>query len=228
MYTIALLNQKGGSGKSTIAECLAVAVYLDGQAAAILDMDPQGTVYAWSKRREDPDPPVRSVQIANVEDEWQRLKDAGAEIVFIDTPARLSDWAMKAAELADLVIVPSKATIKDLERVAASIKLANSDSVKPTLVVLNQVRPQTERWQEAEAFIKSHGYLVCPARFGYRVAFEDSDTLGQTPQEADPHGRAAEEINLVYRYTVTLLHQITSRKVGRYDDEETAPQRSTG
>jgi chromosome partitioning protein len=228
MDTIALLNQKGGSGKSTIAECLAVAAYLDGQATAILDMDPQGTVYAWGKRRKDPDPPVRSVQIANLEDEWQRLKDAGADIVFIDTPARLSDWAMKAAELADLVIVPSKATIKDLERVAASIKLARSDSVKPTLVVLNQVRPQTERWQEAEAFIKSHNYPVCPARFGYRVAFEDSDTLGQTPQEAEPEGRAAEEIKRVYRYTITLLHQIANKKVRRYDDEETPPQRSFG
>ncbi|MEL6216980.1 MAG: ParA family protein [Pseudomonadota bacterium] len=218
------MNQKGGSGKSTLAECLAVAAYLDDKATAILDMDPQGTVYAWSKRREDPDPVVRSVQIANLEDEWRRLRDAGAEIVFIDTPARLSDWAMKAAELADLVIVPSKPTIKDLERVAASIKLANSESLTPCLVVLNQVRPQSERWQDAEAFIRAKSYPVCSARFGYRVAYEDSDTLGKTPLETEPSGRAAEEIRMVYQHTITLLHQITGEKAGRYDtaQEKTA------
>lgn len=220
MYTIALLNQKGGSGKSTLAECLAVAAYLDGNAVAILDMDPQGTSYEWAKRREDPDPPVRSVQTANLADEWGKLREAGADIALIDTPARLSEWALKAAELADLVIVPSKPTIKDLERVAASIKLANTDGIKPTLVVLNQVRPQAERWKDAEAYITSRKFPVCPARLGYRVAFEDADTLGQTPQETEPNGAAAQEIAMVYRYTIKLLHRTTGRKVNVYGDQK--------
>lgn len=220
MYTIALLNQKGGSGKSTLAECLAVAAYLDGKAVAILDMDPQGTSYEWAKRREDADPPVRSVQTANIADEWENLRAAGAEMVFIDTPARLSEWALRASELADLVIVPSKPTIKDLERVAASIKLANTDGIKPTLVVLNQVRPQTERWKDAESYILSKKFPVCPARLGYRVAFEDSDTLGLTPQETEPNGQAAQEIRMVYRYTIQLLHQLTGGKVDRHGHQK--------
>jgi len=74
MFTIALVNQKGGSGKSTLAECLCVAAYIDGKAAAILDIDPQGSAYKWSKRRTDKNPPVLSVTPANHEDEWNRLK----------------------------------------------------------------------------------------------------------------------------------------------------------
>lgn len=213
MYTITLVNQKGGSGKSTLAECLAVAAYLDGKAVAVLDMDPQGSIYAWKKRRSESDPIVLSVQPANVEDEWQRVRDAGADFVFIDTPARLNDWAMKAAELADLVIVPSKATIKDLERVTASIKLVNAAEVRPTVVVLNQVRPQLERSQEAEEFIRRHSIPVCPGRIGHRVAFEDSDTLGQTPQETEPKGKAADEIAAVYRYVRKLVRESTRAQV---------------
>lgn len=244
MKTIAIINQKGGSGKSTIAECLAVAADLDGQAAAILDMDPQGTVYTWGKRRfaaaqeaalergEDPasvavNPPVISVTQANYKDEWERLRDAGADLIIIDTPARLDTWAMNAAELADLVIIPSKPTVKDLERVEASIKLACMSETRPAFVVLNQIRPQGDRTAQAEEFIKAKHYPVCPARLGFRVAFEDADTMGQTPQETEPSGKAAKEIEEVYQYTGKLLHQLTSKEVNN-GSKEKKPSRRAG
>lgn len=213
MFTIAIVNQKGGSGKSTIAECLAVAAEQDGKAAAILDLDPQGTVYAWSKRREDANPPVMSVTAANYKDEWQRLKDAGAEFVIIDTPARLQDTVLNAADLADLIIIPAKPTIKDLERVEDSIKLACMNEPKPIFVVFNQVRPQKARAEEAEKAIKAQRYPVCSVRIGMRVAFEDSDMTGQTPLETEPHGKAAQEIRQLYRYVVKLQKEIISGKV---------------
>lgn len=213
MFTIAIVNQKGGSGKSTLAECLAVAADLDGKASAILDLDPQGTVYSWSKRRKDANPPVLSVTAANYRDEWQRLKDAGAELVIIDTPARLQDTVLNAADLADLVIVPAKATIKDLERVEDSIKLACMNSAKPVIVVFNQVRPQKARSEDAEQAIKAQRYPVCPVRIGLRVAFEDSDMTGQTPLETEPDGKAAHEIRQLYRYVSSLLDQLTDGQV---------------
>lgn len=208
MFTIAVVNQKGGSGKSTLAECLAVAATEDGKGAAILDLDPQGTVYAWSKRREDENPPVMSVTAANYRDQWQALKDAGAELVIIDTPARLQDTVLNAADIADLVIVPAKATIKDIERVEDSIKLACMNTAKPTFVVFNQVRPQKSRSEDAEAAIKAQRFPVCPVRIGFRVAFEDSDMTGQTPLETEPKGKAAEEIRQLYRYVQKILRQI--------------------
>ena len=225
MQTIAILNQKGGSGKSTLVECLAVAAELDGKAVAILDIDPQGTTYDWWKRRrdtlqeearargEDPeavyaDPAVISVTLANYRDEWERLKEAGADLVFIDTPARLDINAMNAAELADLVIIPSKPTVKDLERVESSIKLAWVHDEKPAFVVLNQVRPQGDRSDQAESFIRAKRYPICPTRLGFRVAFEDADMIGRTPQETEPKGKAAEEIAGVHRYTTKLLQKL--------------------
>lgn len=212
MFTIAIVNQKGGSGKSTLAECLAVAATESGQAAAILDLDPQGTVYAWSKRREDENPPVLSVTAANYRDQWQALDDAGADIVIIDTPARLQDTVLNAADIADLVIVPAKATIKDIERVEDSIKLACMNSTKPVFVVFNQVRPQKGRSEDAEAAIKAQRFPVCPVRIGLRVAFEDSDMTGQTPLETEPNGKAAKEIRQLFKYVKKLMQQIEKEK----------------
>lgn len=220
MQTISLLTQKGGSGKTTLAECLAVAAVRDGKLAAILDMDPQGTAKSWKKRRGEDDPPVIPVTTANLNDELDRLREADADYAFIDTPARLSDWAMEAARVSDLVIVPSRATVKDLERVEASIKLATVYAVRPVFVVLSQVRPRGDRDRQAEEFIRARKFPVCPARFGDRVAYQDSDTLGLTPLETDPGGKATQEIEQVYRYTVKVLNQLTSQPLNHEQEEE--------
>ncbi len=73
-----------------------------------------------------------------------------------DTPARLLDWAMEAARVSDLVIVPSRATVKDLERVEASIKLATVYAIRPVFVVLSQIRPRGDRHVQAEEFITAN------------------------------------------------------------------------
>jgi chromosome partitioning protein len=212
MKTIAVLAQKGGSGKTTLSECLAVAAELDGKSAAILDMDPQGTANSWKKRRGSDDPAVKSVTMSSLSEELDHIRAAGADFLFIDTPARLSDWAMDAARVADLVIVPSRPTVKDLERVEASIKLALVYAPRPVFVVLTQTRPRGDRDQQAEEFVRAKNYPVCPIRIGWRVAYEDSDTTGRTPLETEPNGKAADEIKELYRYTVKMLNHTTIKE----------------
>ena len=224
MQTISLLAQKGGSGKTTLAECLAVAAEHDGMPSVILDMDPQGTAKSWKGRRGSDDPAVIPVTMANLGDELARIRDAGAAYAFIDTPARLSDWAMEAARVSDLVIVPPRATVKDLERVEASIKLATVYAVRPVFVVLTQVRPVGDRDTQAEEFVRARRFPVCPARIGDRVAYQDCDTLGLTPPEYEPRGKAAHEIEQVYRYTSKLLNQLNT-KPSNHEEEKDQPYR---
>jgi chromosome partitioning protein len=199
MFTIAVVNQKGGSGKSTIAECLAVAATLDGVPAAILDLDPQGTAYAWSKRREAENPPVLSVTAANYRDQWSALREAGAELAILDTPARLQDTVLGAAGIADMILVPAKTTLKDLERIESSVDLATMTAKKPVMVVFNQVRPGATRPIAARRALRGLDLTVCPAQLGFRVAFEDSDLTGETPLETEPGGKAAHEIRQLWK-----------------------------
>ena len=214
MFTIAVVNQKGGSGKSTIAECLAVAAYEAGQPSAILDLDPQGTAYAWSKRREAENPPVLSVTAANYKDQWNALREAGAELVILDTPARLQDTVLNAAAIADLVIVPAKTTVKDLERIESSVDLATTMQRKPVVVVFNQVRPQATRSTAATKALRGMDLTICPVRLGFRVAFEDADLTGETPIETEPDGKAADEIRRLYRFIEKTRKQITASGAG--------------
>lgn len=208
MFTIAVVNQKGGSGKSTIAECLAVAALEAGCPAAILDLDPQGTAYAWSKRREAENPPVLSVTAASYRDQWEALREAGAGLVILDTPARLQDTVLGASAIADLVIVPAKTTVKDLERIESSVDLATTTGPKPVVVVFNQVRAQGTRAISATKALRDMDVTICPVRLGYRVAFEDADLTGETPLETEPEGKAADEVRKLYRFVEKMQVQI--------------------
>ncbi len=104
-------------------------------------------------------------------------------------------------------------TVKDLERVRASYDLVTKTSDTRTFVVINQTRPQGDRADQSINFLTSMGFTICPHSFGHRVAYEDADTTGQTPQETEPRGKAASEILSVYQYTIAALHNITSEGV---------------
>ena len=119
----------------------------------------------------------------------------------------------RAVNWPDLVIIPTKTTMKDLERVKATYDLIQKTSDKArTFIVINQTRPQAGRLDEPMKYLTTRGFAVCPHSLGYRVAFEDADEDGH-PAEIEPQGKAAAEIQSVYRYTIEALHHLTSEGV---------------
>src|SRR4051812_34453714 len=113
MQVISVLMQKGGSGKTTLVESLAVAAKNAGQSVAIIDLDPQATACKWSDRRPDnahDDIAVISIQPARLKNALNDAREGGADLVIIDTPPRAADAAMAAAQAADLILIPSRPT----------------------------------------------------------------------------------------------------------------------
>ena len=51
MFTVGVLSQKGGVGKSTVVRSLAIEALASRQSCGIVDADPQATTSAWSLRR---------------------------------------------------------------------------------------------------------------------------------------------------------------------------------
>ena len=125
MKIIALLNEKGGTGKSTVSINLAVALYRQGKKVILVDSDPQGSARDW--RAASPEganlPPVVALDRPQLLASIDSLK---ADIVIIDTPGKadaISVMALRKATTALIVIQPSPA---DIWASAATVKMVNT------------------------------------------------------------------------------------------------------
>ena len=105
MRTIAVISQKGGAGKTTLALHIAVAAELAGYSTVLIDMDPQGTAEAWSEWRKEAPPTVIPAKTATLARTLERAAGHGAELAVIDTPPLAEAEARAAAKTADLVLV---------------------------------------------------------------------------------------------------------------------------
>ncbi|MEL7167745.1 MAG: ParA family protein [Bacteroidota bacterium] len=191
MQTIALISQKGGAGKTTLTVHLAAASAAAGHATGIIDLDPQASSANWGDRREAVQPVVVSAHATRLPQEMQNARDGGVERLFLDTAPHSDSVALSAARAADLVIVPCKPNILDIEAIGNTIGLMKAAGT-PLFVVLNGVAPAGGEADEAEAAIKeAFGVPVCPARLTTRVAFARSLVAGQTAGEFVPAGKLA-------------------------------------
>lgn len=207
MNIIAIIGQKGGTGKTTVALGLAVAALRSGLAAAVLDLDPQANAWAWKKRRGmEADPAVKATSPGALMDDLATLRGVGADIVFIDTPGRSESAALQAARAADLVLIPVQQSIFDIETLKAVrddiLGLAGNPKA---LVVLNRVHPSSQKSADETRTMITQVYNlpVSTTHLSNRAAYVDAAISGQAPQELDDEGKAAGELNTLF----TELHR---------------------
>jgi chromosome partitioning protein len=212
MKRIAILGQKGGSGKTTLATALAVRAAKDGSDVAIFDLDPQGSATQWAERRGGDNPAVVSCQIFMLEKMLAKAEEGGAEWAFIDTPGKIEQAAVAAAKAADLVLIPVRATAFDLDALKELRSLLAIAGDPPSYVVVNAAPPQGRRHEDAKAVIeKMHQLQVLPAHLTQRNAFSDSIIAGQTVTEYEPQGRAAAEIDAIYSLILSITQSLKKR-----------------
>lgn len=213
MKVISVLMQKGGSGKTTLVESLAIAAKNAGQSVAVIDLDPQATACKWGDRRGGDEPAIISIQPARLPQTLKIAQEKGADLVIIDTPPRAADAAMAAAQAADLILIPSRPTINDLETISTTHELIKGAGARAQVaVVLNDIPAQGQQRQQAEYAIHDMGLWVCPVALGHRTAYTHAAAMGLTAQEYDPRGKAAEEIKLVYKFAHKLLNSPTQQE----------------
>jgi chromosome partitioning protein len=205
MFTVAILSQKGGSGKTTLTLHLAVASERAGRAAAVIDLDPQASAAGWKDSRAGETPVVVPVPPSRLPHALQAAKAGGAQLTLIDTAPHAAEAALAAAEAADLVLIPCRPGILDLRAIgttARSIKLAG----KPAYVVLNTMPPRAPNvLADAQAAVAVHGLQVAPVTLQQRAAYAHSLTAGQTAQEYDVGGKAADETGSLYSWLLREL-----------------------
>lgn len=198
MQTLAMIAQKGGTGKTTLALSLAVAAEAAGLSVLVIDLDPQASACRWGDRRTADTPAVMDAQPARLAAALAKAAQAGVDLAIVDTPARVEQAAAEAAKVADLVLIPCKPSILDLETLRTTAELVQGRAKRPPLVVLNAVPAQGTRHEQAAEAIAGMGLAVCPFHVGQRVAFEYAAQAGQSVTEYEPDGRAASDVRHLY------------------------------
>lgn len=176
---IAVVQQKGGSGKTTIAVNLAVTFARRGLSVALLDTDPQGSLGRWfMARRErlgEAGLEFSTSSAWGVSYECEKLRRS-ADIVIIDTPPKVDADLRPALREADLVLVPVASSHVDLWATEGVLDLARRERKRVT-VVLNRARAGSRLGAEVAAAALAMEAGLAEAQLSNRVSF--AETLGQ-------------------------------------------------
>lgn len=201
MKIIAIIGQKGGSGKTTTALGLAVEATRRGRAVAVIDLDPQATATNWSDRREVKDAPaVVSCQVVRLRQVLDAAKEQGVTLAIIDTAGKSTDAAIAAAKNADKVLMPIQPQLFDIETLHNVKEILTLAGNPAAAVVINRAAVQGKRHDETQEAAASMGFTVAPVILYQRAAHGDAGNIGQTAAEYEPKGKAAQEMAALYDY----------------------------
>jgi len=136
MKIILITHQKGGVGKSTLAFNLAQNISSNAKVA-VLDMDVQGSLAQLKDL-------VTDFEIIPYQDKIEKIKDLEYDFIFIDTPPYLSNHLSKLIQIADLIIIPTKAGFLDLLAIESTINLIETENkIGQAMVVFNMIKVNT-------------------------------------------------------------------------------------
>ena len=203
MKTIAFIASKGGVGKSTLAAHVAVCAAREGKTVAAIDLDPQRSLDGWGARRTADDLTVVAARVQELGGLLANAKAQKADLVVVDSAGRNDVAAAQLAELSDVVLVPVRPGIYDLEASATTASMLKRAKAKRSFFVMNACPSVGSRAKESrEALAELMG--VCPVQVGARVDFTDALADGRSVFELNPRGKAALEVQALYRWLLKV------------------------
>ncbi len=199
---------KGGTGKTTIAINLSVALTIKGYKVLLVDADEQRSALSWRGLRQDASISAISLTQPTIHQDINNIGD-NFDIVIIDVGGSDSNVLRSAITAAHLLLIPFKAGQFDVWAVGDTLKIlkeAESFGIKPKAkIILNQVTPNTVMFREAMKVITDLPVSGMDAYICNRQAFIKSALTGKSVVELEPSSKAALEINNLAEEILTML-----------------------
>ena len=194
---ITVATMKGGSGKSTVASCLAVYWHLRGRRPTLIDADPQRSIMRLAARE-------RALGgVAVLEDATEEASNTARRIagsgslVIIDTPGFRSRTTLDCLAAADFLLVPVKPSPFDVDRMLDMLNILTdrSDGRRPLFrCLLTQTTRDSVIARHIRAELAEAGLPVLTSEMTNRVAYPEASLWGATPSLISWKGQAAKEI----------------------------------
>ncbi len=177
---IALVNTKGGVGKSTIGVHLAAWLHEQGLRVALLDADEQGSSSQWLARA------CPAISIVKMRSSSQVLRDgplmaAGYDAVIADAPAALDARTGALLSIADLAVMPILPSMLDIWASYRTARLIYRMQFHPkrrglphALTVLNRVQSRTRLARVAAEAVRRYGFPVSTVALEGRQAYVEA------------------------------------------------------
>ena len=202
---------------------LAIAAERDGLATIVIDIDPQASAATWGDIRDAEAPAIVAAPAARLDAALKAAKSEGAILAVIDTAPNAEGSTLSAMQAADLVLVPCRPALLDLQAIGATATLAKIAG-KPTFVVMNAMPSGATRLAEdAQKAAAVHGLTTAPVTITHRADFTRALTAGQGVVEYARWGRAAQEVS---RLCVWIYEQLGTNNAGIIQKEQ--PSRARG
>lgn len=209
MQVIAVLNQKGGSGKTTIATHLARALQLDGADVLLVDSDPQGSARDWAAVREDQPLTVVGIDRPTIDRDLKNV--ARKDFVVIDGAPQAADLAVSAIKAAHFVLIPVQPSPYDIWATADLVELVKqrievTDGKLQAAFVVSRAIKGTRIGAEVTEALNGYGLPVLESRITQRVSYPGTAAAGSTVMDAEPDSDAAAEVR-------TLANEIKQKLI---------------